>query len=471
MNQNVLTIASDASIVKKWGRLASNIFVGITLFASAQQITFAQNINLSVGFGQQDITPEIKVKNWVTGKEYPKVNDPLNTRVIVISDGTNKTAIVSLDLVDAGESATDEIRKAIEKEIKIPAEHVMVTATHTHSAPWAPVYKQGYRGKENDTWWAIRYMPAQNEYPPFKRWMDKILNSVTLAAREANAKMQPATLWMGKADISAFANNRRPVRPKWGVVQNSLPKGYNYKHEAYDPDILTDGSNYGPMDRTMSLVSFRDAQGKNIASIFHMSVHSVSIYPYSDEISADWPGEAISQIERHIGGKAMFLQGTAGDINPWRRGRAAVNEMGSGIAKKVKNAFALSVQLSTDTITGKRAAAALPLDDTGKKKTGLDLVPAEVQALAIGPLAVVTLPGEPLTDMGIAIRERSPFPHTLVLGYSNGNGVHYVAPPGEKVKGGYEMEGGTVGTDDAGLILIEAAVRVLEEIVRGPKQK
>lgn len=429
---------------------------------------FSGNVPLSVGYGEKDITPDIAVKNWVTGKEYPKVNDPLMTRVIVISDGATKSVIVSLDLVDAGESATHEIRKAVSAAVGTSENNIIVSATHTHSAPWAPVYKKGYRGAEDDTWWAIRYMPAQNNYPPFKKWMQKLLDGVTLAAREAESKLQPATIWIGKADISAYANNRRPVRPKWGVLQNNIPKGYGVKHEAYNPDILTDGSNYGPMDRTMSLVSFRDAAGKNIVSLYHMSVHPVAIYPYSDEISADWPGEATRQIQATLGGKAIFLQGTAGDINPWRRGREAVNEMGAGVAKRARGAFDFSVQLSSDSIAVKRARAALPLDEKGKKRIGEDLVMAEVQALAIGPLAIVTLPGEPLTDMGIAVRNRSPFPHTLVLGYSNGNGVHYVAPPGEKVKGGYEMEAGTVGADDAGLILIEAAVRLLKETVRMP---
>lgn len=440
------------------------LLVHCTVFSA-----FSENVQLSVGYGEKDITPDIAVKNWVTGKEYPKVNDPLLARAVVISDGAVKSVIVSLDLVDAGESATHEIRKAIGAALGISENNIMVSATHTHSAPWAPVYKKGYRGAEDDTWWAIRHMPAQNDYPPFKKWMQKLLDNVVLAAREANSKLRPATIWIGKADISAYANNRRPVRPKWGVVQNSVPKGYYYKHEAYNPDVLTDGSNYGPMDRTMSLVSFRDATGKNIVSIYHMSVHSVSIYPYSDEISADWPGEATKQIQSALGGKAIFLQGTAGDINPWKRGREAVNEMGMGVAGRAKGAFDFSVQLSTDSIVVKRARAALPLDETGKKRIGEDLVMAEVQALTIGPLAIVTLPGEPLTGMGAAVRDRSPFPHTLVLGYSNGNGVHYVAPPGEKAKGGYEMESGTVGADDAGLILIEAAVRLLNETVRVPK--
>lgn len=70
----------------------------------------------------------------------------------------------------------------------------------------------------------------------------------------------------------------------------------------------------------------------------------------------------------------------------------------------------------------------------------------------------MALPGEPLTKIGQTIQERSPFPHTLVLGYSNGSGVQYVGVPGEKGRGGYEMGEWGLGNDSCGGILIEAAV-------------
>ena len=88
---------------------------------------------------------------------------------------------------------------------------------------------------------------------------------------------------------------------------------------------------------------------------------------------------------------------------------------------------------------------------------------AEVQVISLGPLALVALPGEPLTDLATAIQQRSPFPHTLVLGYSNGLGIRYVGMPGEKKRGGYEMGVSAAGTDECGLFLVETAVRLLVE--------
>ena len=101
-------------------------------------------------------------------------------------------------------------------------------------------------------------------------------------------------------------------------------------------------------------------------------------------------------------------------------------------------------------------------------ENGLDLLPVEVQVMAIGPLAIVTLPGEPMTELGMKIREQSPFPQTLVLGYSNGSGVFYVGMPGEKARGGYETgEKSSIGKDQAGQLLVEAAISLLTKVSSG----
>lgn len=418
---------------------------------------------LFVGVSKMNITPNSKVKNWVTGRPYTGIEDSLYVHTLVLNDGENTAVIISWDLVDAGESATYEVRKAISKELNIQEERILVNASHNHSAPWAPVYSKGYRGEEQDTWWAIRYMTNQNKDPFFKEWMDRLLKQTVKASRQAYDSMEPATLWISRANASEYMNNRRPRLPRSGIEETNVPKGYSYMHKEWNPDLLLGGSTFGPLDRTMTLVSFRDEDGGNIASLFNLAIHAVSIYPFGESISADWPGEARKQISGALGGEAIFIQGAAGDVNPWKRGKEAVNEMGLGLAKHAKDMYKFSSRLKTGKLNVRRGTVGLPLDSLGKERTGLDKVNAEVQVISIGSLALVTLPGEPLTDLGVAIREHSPYSQTLVLGYSNGNGVHYVGMPGEKARGGYEMELGTVGTDDAGARLVELALQLLRQ--------
>jgi neutral ceramidase len=422
-------------------------------------------ITLRVGAARGDITPEPEVLNWVTGKPYGSVLDPLTVQVLVLDDGRSKAAIVRWDLVDVSESARDEVRRAVGEALGMPGENILVNASHNHSAPWAPVYRGGYRGKERDTWWAIRYMPAQNEFPPFQRWMAKIISATVDAARRAAGSAQPAGMWIGRVAVSDFLHNRRPRTPGWGLATDVKPPAtVTVSQPDWDPAVLQGGARFGPMDRTFSLLSFRGRDNQLIAFVFQMACHAVSIYPSNPAISGDWPGAASRKMGAALGAECLFLQGCCGDINPWRRGEQAVATMADGLAAKAQVAARYSVKLAAAPLRVGRVTINLPLTPEAKQRIGADTVAAEIQALVCGPLAILALPGEPMTELGMAIREKSPFPQTLVLGYSNGNGAHYVGMPGEKARGGYEAGVAGAGTDECGTLMVEAANKLLADV-------
>ena len=94
---------------------------------------------------------------------------------------------------------------------------------------------------------------------------------------------------------------------------------------------------------------------------------------------------------------------------------------------------------------------------------GRRAVDLELHGIRIGPFAVVGFPGEPFASIGVAVREGSPFPVTLMSGYTNG-WSGYVPTDDAFAVGGYEVEWGSafdVGAADA---LIAAALAVLEEL-------
>jgi hypothetical protein len=416
---------------------------------------------LRVGAARADITPSVEVRNWVSGKPYGVVHDPLSVQALVLDDGRTKAVLLRWDLTDISESLRDEVRARVGRALSIPGGHILLNASHTHSAPWAPVYQGGHRGRERDTWWAIRHMPAQNDYPPYRAWMERLLAAAEEASRAAAAAAEPAQPWIGRVGIQAYLYNRRPRAPSWGVA-GKPPAAIGYTQEGWDAHVLQGGASFGPVDRTLAVVAFRAAGGKTVATAFHAACHSVSIYPFQPGISADWPAPAA--LTAAFGGESLFFQGCSGDITPWLRGAAAVQEMATGLARKAAAAVRFAVPLEAWPLRFGQVSVELPLQPAAKERTGTDTVAAEVQVIACGPLAFVTLPGEPLTDLGVAIREKSPFPQTLVLGYSNGNGVHYVGMPGEKARGGYEMGVAGAGTDECGALLVGAATRLLRQV-------
>src|SRR5690606_34917121 len=87
---------------------------------------------LRVGAVKVDVTPR--------GESLPSpfldILDPLHVRAIVLDDGTRRGALVSVDAGAVGAATWDHVTKQAERELGIAPELLMLTATHTHSAPF-----------------------------------------------------------------------------------------------------------------------------------------------------------------------------------------------------------------------------------------------------------------------------------------------------------------------------------------------
>ena len=111
------------------------------------------------------------------------------------------------------------------------------------------------------------------------------------------------------------------------------------------------------------------------------------------------------------------------------------------------------------TMTAKRAAAQASRARMIAGKTHLEM---EVQAICVGDIALVGVPGEPFGEIGTAIKARSPFAHTLFSGYSNGS-TSSIPTAEAHAEGGYEV-GVSPYAPEAADTLIETVVAFLEEI-------
>jgi hypothetical protein len=90
-------------------------------------------------------------------------------------------------------------------------------------------------------------------------------------------------------------------------------------------------------------------------------------------------------------------------------------------------------------------------------------VMVELRALRVGDLAIVSMPGEPFSKIGHAIKEASPFAFTMFAGYSSGVGRGYMPTAEEYDLGGYEVVGTRYG-EGAAEEVIRVATEMLEEL-------
>jgi hypothetical protein len=90
----------------------------------------------------------------------------------------------------------------------------------------------------------------------------------------------------------------------------------------------------------------------------------------------------------------------------------------------------------------------------------VDLV---MHGIRVGPFSLVGFPGEPFASIGAAVRDGSPFPVTLMAGYTNGWSGY--VPTDEAFKlGGYEVEWGSAFDEGAADALTSGAISLLEQL-------
>lgn len=110
----------------------------VTLVLLAASAARAESVR--AGYADSDITPRLRgpIPGYFTARISTGVLDPLRAKVLVLSDRRKTIAIVALDLIGLQAPEAAEIRRSIQKRTGIPAGHVFVHSTHTHTGAETP---------------------------------------------------------------------------------------------------------------------------------------------------------------------------------------------------------------------------------------------------------------------------------------------------------------------------------------------
>jgi len=256
----------------------SLVLLGFALLTFTSLATLAFGADqmgpLRAGAARVDISPP---KQMFPIGAFIDVHDPLYARALVLDNGLSKVVLMSVDA--GGVPNGDEVAKAVAEELGIPASHVSMSATHDHSTPNSPGGGRGY------------------DLAPYNAMMRK---GILEAARQANAKLQPARIGFGTG--KAYINTNRDE--KIGEVY----------HMGYSPE--------GPTDKTVAVIKVTTASGDPIAVWSNYAVHGVVMFlsrtkDGHPEISGDIGGATATYVEdRMKGAIALWTPGAAGDQNP-----------------------------------------------------------------------------------------------------------------------------------------------------------
>lgn len=386
------------------------------------------------GIGRRKITPPIgaEMGGYMHKRFARDIKSDLYAKAMCIEHDSRRIMLASVDLGRASTNYTQPARELIAANCGVAPEAILIAATHTHSCPCVEKWK----GLEPD---------------PIPGYTDILIQALAGAAQDACVSMFDATLSFGLADAAGYSINKLS-RTKDGRDVYRQPK-------PDDPEII--GAS-GRLDTSVQVVCARDSNQAARAFIVNYAAHPNRRV---DSFWAEWPGEMAKTLVAVYGKntQCLFLQGTAGDVDCQMRipGEA----IGRGIAGAAMLAIErVSAPMPPGPLAFRMKKINIPrlvktpetdrMIEALRKKPDANYLekywpicydaweaePAApavpVQCLRIGDVAIVGLPGEAFTALGLEIKRYSPAAHTMVVAYANDH-VGYIPPVGQAERGGY----------------------------------
>ncbi|MCA8987139.1 MAG: c-type cytochrome [Planctomycetaceae bacterium] len=438
-----------------------------------------------------DVTPDqlpVLVNGGMTSRSISDVNTRVNARSLALSSGETTCVIVVTDSCMMPRDLLDDAKALAEKSTGIPRNQILISATHTHSAPSC----MGALGTDADP-----------NYVPFLR------RKLVEAIEQAVANLQPAQIGFGNVDAPELTALRRWIRRPDRLELDPFgnPTGRANMHAGRNWDDVTGES--GPEDPQLSMISVRTANGDPLAVLANFSMHY-----YSDKgISADYFGRFCEAMKSRLAPNGPFVailsHGCSGDI--WRRDYTdpdswdadqTIDQYVALFLERAMQAYeTISYKADADLAMAERRLtlnyrvpdlqrlewAQKIVDQMGDRlpQSKEEIYAREqlilherqqteivIQALRIGEFGITTTPNETYAITGLKIKAASPLEQTMVIELANG-GDGYIPPPEQHLFGGYN----TWAARSAGLEVLaeskitETCISLLEQVTGKPRKE
>jgi neutral ceramidase len=386
----------------------------------------------------------------------------LRASAAVVEDGHGgMVALVACDVLMVNRDVLDRAARRIEQATGIPFDHILINATHTHHAP-TTVTVHGYKRDEEFT----------------RQVEEKIVQAVA----KANGRLGVVTFLFRLGEESSVGKNSRLL----------LGDGTIFWVGSRDDAVRPTG----PFDPELPVLGFRRGDGKYEAILFNHSTHTIGSQKPGVRSPAFY-GLAAQAIEKDRGGTVIFFEGASGSTHnldvpvpeaTHRIEDAVLRALDSAAAWPVDRVRSLKKEITVkvrrfDEAADERAVTAYctkRIKDPASAERVIgtframrkDVAPHQgesrktwIQAVLIGDIACVGVPGEFFTVLGQEIKRRSPFRYTYVFELAN-DYIGYIPDQVGFDRGGYQTWTGLHSFLERGtgeLIVLEA-VGLLERM-------
>jgi hypothetical protein len=365
----------------------------------------------------------------------------------------------------------------------LPSSHILISSTHTHTAPAAI---------------GIYLTEADKEY------CESLPGRIADGIERARHNLAPAQIAWGVGQAPTEVFNRR-----WKMKPGTIPANpfgrtndlVKMNPVVESPDLLEPA---GPTDAEISVLALQTPEGRPIALLANYSLHYVGT-GRDAEVSADYFGAFAEHLEQLLEADhqdppfiALLSNGTSGDINninfrkkpPASAPYEKMRQVADVVAREVKRVYGtlkfqeraiLGIEQTELTLAVRKPMAedlaraeeiltkaqSRPLRgmeeiyarETTYLKEYPDNVPVILQALRIGDVGIAAIPCEVFVEIGLAIKQKSPLKPSFTIELANGcNG--YLPTPQQHTLGGYET-----WPSRASYLEEEASVKIVDELL------
>jgi hypothetical protein len=374
-------------------------------------------------------------------------------------DPSARLAIVSCDVLMLTRDLLDPVAAEIEQTCGLPASCVLIHTTHTHHAP-STIRVHGYDRDET--------------------FCRRVQRAIVQAVQEANVRLADATFHFQLGKEETIGQNSRLL----------LADGTIYWIGPRDDTVRPTG----PFDPDLPVLTFRNPSGGLLATIFGHSTHTIGGVTGGVRSPAFY-GMAAQRLEAELGGTFCFLQGASGSTHRLTgTGAEAAQRIEANVRETlgkaephavtalaaIKRPFTFRVrsfdeQAEDQAVTAyckKRAGGGADSVIEVFRRMRKELTPHQgeerttwIQTLRIGDVAIVGVPAEFFTGLGVDLKRRSPLKHTVIAELSN-DWIGYLPDREGHRLGGYQVWTGfhSYAEPGTGERVVDQAVQMLQEL-------
>ena len=375
----------------------------------------------SAGFGRADITCEVPATIG-PGTEATMVADPLYATCVAVCDGENVALLFHMDVKGIPSNYLKMATNRLKKDYGVPAENVILNATHSHNSPTSLTAKT--------------------------RWLQKTLNGISEAAGDALRDLAPAEAYISKGDTTGF-----------GFVRRYLLENGKYKCNPSNADKPVEHESVA--DPELRAIRFDRGDKKDILMVNWQCHAAHGRSDHKTWISSDFICNLRNGVEKEMDVHFSYHNGASGNLNftnktgPQKANYEVAGKELVGVVKetvkneekvntgKIKSAKSTVnvevIQDSPERIEGAKAFnSASEMEQptvlakynlissyevsaiNARQSYGGPTTDIPLYAISFGDIVFTTAPFEQFDSDAVAVRAASPFKMTFTCAYSNG---------------------------------------------------